>query len=65
MAYDVSFTSSNNELNIKSLQDYIFHHYPYLSVDVVGYDFDYDFSLCLYGEIGSTKWKKYVAWNKC
>ena len=42
MISDVSFTALNNELNVKSLVDFIWYHYSHMSVGVVGYNFDCD-----------------------
>ena len=43
---DVNFTVRSNNMNAKSLLDYICYHYSYLSVGIVEYDLSYGHGLC-------------------
>ena len=56
MFYDINFTALNNQLNFKRLLGYIWYLYSYMSVGVVGYDFDNHLGVCV-GEIESKKYK--------
>ena len=38
MAYDISFTAPNNQLNLKSLLASVWHLYSVMSIGLVGYD---------------------------
>ena len=54
-AYEINFSTPNNQRNFRSLVGYICYLYSNMSVGAVGYDFDYGSVRICVREIDSTK----------
>ena len=62
---DINLTARGNQLNFRSLLDYVWYLYSNMSVDAVENDFEYDLGPWLCGRDKFDEIRIYVAWNTC